>query len=285
MDKVIFEDLPSTKTPISSSNLNKMQSNIEKSAVIISAIEPTTSERVWIKKSKNKFNKNNMFVGFRFGSDGSLFADSAYSATIYEEVEPSTNYIANWVLETRECICYYDKNKKFIARNTGDKQFTTPANCRYIRASRLSTAISSAQIEQGTQTTSYEAYVEPKIYLKNDNGIFEEFVKNEDTGWIPLTVGSNFVNFSWMPLAYRKIGNVVYIHGGGTLDTSISKDIVQLPTNCIPRSNIQQCCLYNSGTTIQNISINSSGLMSLLATNKLDTTKIELTINMSFVAG
>lgn len=284
MDKMIFEDLPSTKTPISSSNLNKMQSNIEKSAVIISALEPTTSEKVWIKKSKNKFNKNNMFVGFRFGSDGFLIADSNYSATRFEEVEPSTNYIANWTLETRECICYYDENKKFISRNVGDEQFTTPANCRYIRASRLSTGTSSAQIEQGTQTTSYEAHVEPKIYLKNDNGIFEEFVKNEDTGWIPLTVGSNFTNFSWMPLAYRKIGNVVYIHGGGTLDTSISKDIVQLPTDCIPRSNIQHCCLYNSGTTIQNISITSSGLMTLLSTGSTSS-KIELTINMSFVAG
>ena len=29
MDKITFEDLPSTNTPINSNNLNKMQTNIE----------------------------------------------------------------------------------------------------------------------------------------------------------------------------------------------------------------------------------------------------------------
>ena len=43
-------------TPLTAANLNQMQDNIEESAVVVSSTQPTTSERVWIRKGKNLFN-------------------------------------------------------------------------------------------------------------------------------------------------------------------------------------------------------------------------------------
>lgn len=49
MDKRTFEDLPSTNTPVNASNLNGMQSDIEKSVAYIGTTSPNTSENLWIK--------------------------------------------------------------------------------------------------------------------------------------------------------------------------------------------------------------------------------------------
>jgi hypothetical protein len=49
MDKRTFEDLPSTNTPVNASNLNGMQSDIEKSVAYIGTTSPNTSENLWLK--------------------------------------------------------------------------------------------------------------------------------------------------------------------------------------------------------------------------------------------
>lgn len=36
----------------------------------------------------------------------------------------------------------------------------------------------SLQLEQNSTATSYEAYIEPQIFIKNSNGIYEEFINN-----------------------------------------------------------------------------------------------------------
>ena len=58
--------------------------------------------------------------------------------------------------------------------------------------------------------------VEQKIYIKNENNVYEEFYKNEDTGWVDLStyINSNVVSIreGFTPMA-RKINNVVYFRG------------------------------------------------------------------------
>lgn len=174
MEKINFENLPSTNTPLDADNLNDMQSNIEKSVVAVGKTQPSTNENVWIKKGKNLFDKNNVLNGYRFSSDGALYADSDFSATDYIEVNSGTQYTVSWAIHIVQCVCYYDENKNFISRNGSEKTFTTPENCRYIRASVATANINSAQIEQGSQTT-YEPYVEKEILVKNNNGVFEKF--------------------------------------------------------------------------------------------------------------
>lgn len=51
MEKINFQDLPNTDTPIKASTLNTMQSNIEESCVAVSPTQPETNERVWIQKT------------------------------------------------------------------------------------------------------------------------------------------------------------------------------------------------------------------------------------------
>ena len=61
MEKINFQDLPSTDTPIKASTLNTMQSNIEESCVAVSPTQPETNEKVWIQKGKNLSNINSLF--------------------------------------------------------------------------------------------------------------------------------------------------------------------------------------------------------------------------------
>lgn len=70
MDKINFENLPSTNTPLDANTLNGMQSNIEKSVVAIGSSAPSTNENVWLqigtsipKKIMIK-NSNNVFEEF-----------------------------------------------------------------------------------------------------------------------------------------------------------------------------------------------------------------------------
>lgn len=164
---------------ITDENLNKMQQDI---GTVVSATEPQGDERlkVWIKKGKNLFDKNNVINGYRLGSDGANFADANYSVSRYIPVNSNTKYTANWEIAVVQCICYYNENKEFISRNSTEKTFLTPSNCKYIKASRLTTDIGTTQIEQGESSTSYEAYIEPEIYVLNSNGVYEELMKKED---------------------------------------------------------------------------------------------------------
>ena len=53
-----------------------------------------------------------------------------------------------------------------------------------------STIISNLQLEQGSTATDYEPYIDKKIYCKNDNGVFEEFVPKLEP--INITTGEEF---------------------------------------------------------------------------------------------
>lgn len=193
MSDMYFKNLPDTSTPIIDENLNKLND------VKVSTTEPITGEKIWIKKGKNILNKDTMIDGYRFGSDGLLFSDSSYSASDFIKVLPNTTYTCNWTLETRECVCYYDKNGEFILRNVSDATFTTPANCKYVRISRLTTQKDTAQVELGTTSTTYESFIEDKIFIKNDNGVYEEFINISDVvrkiGGIEIRNDGTIYNF------------------------------------------------------------------------------------------
>ena len=162
-------------TPVSAFNLNKMQDNIEKAIPItntikVSATEPSPKADVWIKYAKNIIH-NNWRDGFRIGLDGNLFADETYSSTDFIEVKSNTKYIANWELEATQCIGYYTTEKNFISRNTTDNAFTTPENCKYIRAARLISDKNIAKI------TLYKA--NDDILINND-GIYNSIFNIQD---------------------------------------------------------------------------------------------------------
>ena len=139
--------------------------------IAVSPTEPENKADVWIKYAENIINDTTWNDGYRLQTDGNLFADSPYSVTYFIEVKPNTKYIANWELEATQCIAYYTSEKSFILRNTTDNAFTTPENCKYIRASRL---ITNKDI---TKITLFEA--NDDILINND-GIYNSIFNIQD---------------------------------------------------------------------------------------------------------
>ena len=57
MDRINFQN---NVTKLDKEMFDTFQNNIEKSAVVVSTTQPTTSEKVWFKKGKNKFNSDKL---------------------------------------------------------------------------------------------------------------------------------------------------------------------------------------------------------------------------------
>ena len=164
------------KTPMSSFNLNKMQNNIENTLVKVSPTEPNPKADVWLKKGKNLFNKNHIVKNYYIkDEDGSV---SEYDSNMcygfdYIEVSPNAQYTMSNATATIFLIAEYDENKNFIKQNRQNDTnnfltITTSETTKYIRISMGVTQINTIQFEAG-EKTEYEAYIEPKVYVKDKN--------------------------------------------------------------------------------------------------------------------
>ena len=197
MDKINFQN--GKEPAINDINLNKMQDNMEEAGVVVSPTQPTTNEKVWIQKGKNLSNVS----GFNA-------VEQTLGINIVKvKVKPNTNYtisaiksridgavITNgWVQGIGDVRAYdvsgnlleilFRDNAHFFENGNINCDFTiiTPVNCDYIVVDfannngdiNLNTSVSNIQVEQGSTPTEYEAYVEKAIYVKNDNGVYEEF--------------------------------------------------------------------------------------------------------------
>lgn len=191
MQKIEFKNLPNTDTPITAENLNAIQDNMENeindSSVVVSAEEPTTNrKKVWMQKGKNLFN-GKLEVGAIDSETGQNNTNLNAKRNIgYIEVLPNTSYTFSLdISDDGTGIRAYDINKEFVSTiatiNNGDKTvtFTTTSEIHYIRFATWSSA-TKFQLEQGSTATDYEAYIEPKIYIKNNNDVYEEFKNDEE---------------------------------------------------------------------------------------------------------
>ena len=165
---------------ITDENLNKMQQDI---GTVVSATEPQGDERlrVWIKKGKNLFNKKNVVTG-QLEGDGSITYTSQYYTSDFISINPETSYYKTSTNSAR--LKFYDKDKKPLTSKYDDienantsTEFVSPTNAYYLRLTLNPSYIDTLQIEQGTSATSYEAYIEPEIYVLNNNGVYEEYTK------------------------------------------------------------------------------------------------------------
>lgn len=142
---------------------------------------------------KNILDLTNVVTGKTINSLGTFSnsGNNAQSTVNFIEVKENTQYTCsvNGKEKTFLVIAFYiDKNDTtYISRVTNQSQFTTPANCRYIRISDYNTNdvgfLNESQIEEGTVATSFEYHdslcnknVDYK-YLKNLN------IKPEDVSY------------------------------------------------------------------------------------------------------
>lgn len=165
---IIFKDLPNMETPINSENLN---ANFEEASVAISQIEPTTNEKVWFKNSENLVNVDLITQNYGLKSqDGSTYSADNRSITDFIEVEELKNYIVSGC--SIKATCFYNSEKRFISSVNEFYAFNTPSGCKYLRFAFDNTVdYSKIKLEDGTETK--------EIYVKNANGVFEEFDNNK----------------------------------------------------------------------------------------------------------
>lgn len=251
----LFKDLPNTDTPITAENLNQIQDNL----VVVSATEPTgdNREKVWIQKGKNLFNKNkNIIKGYRLVGNGNLEVDSNFFyQNEYIKVSSNTNYtISSYELDYF-IIEKYNKDKQFLERiytDLTDNKFTfeTFNDTQYLKISCRTPNLDSLQLEQGSTATEYEEYIEPKIYVLNDNGVYEEFISKENL--VNYSTGEQRIG-TWIdgkPL-YRKVVERTNFESGShevgwdnaNIDKIVKKDFVLSTNGEIISGNI------NDGTT------------------------------------
>lgn len=175
------------QTPINQSNLNKIEDELEtldKEGIIVSPTEPTTDRRkVWMKKGKNLLDKNrlnNLFMPASSTSEELEYNKQAYT-TNWIECMPNTKYI----ISGQNRVRWQLKSSSGIITHIEAGTITTASDTKYIRCycyyDENNTGIDNLnlQIEQNATVTSYEAYIEPSTYIKNDNGVYESLSKDK----------------------------------------------------------------------------------------------------------
>lgn len=152
-------------------------------SIVVSATEPVGNDRrkVWFRKGKNKFNPNDKTNGY-LNIDGSFTSATDWTCSGFIEIN-SNKYILSANTTARRVIwCEYDGNMNIIGTRHevayGNPIAIVSVNTKYIRVCFNDGTATDIQLEQGTTATTYEPYVEDKIYIKNNNDVYEEFTTN-----------------------------------------------------------------------------------------------------------
>ena len=173
----------------------------QENAVAISSTQPSTEEKVWFKKGKNlcKGNFSNGTISI-MGVSKRLFT--------YQNIELKAGvqytFSTNMNLSTYKYAITYSTNKFPTSSTEYDSGWQTTSSFTFTPTvngylgigiaktdgtSELSpTNISSYnfQVEQGSTATSYEAYIEKEILVKDNIGSFGKFILDNSMNFLGL---------------------------------------------------------------------------------------------------
>ena len=185
------EEAPSSAKIIVEEEDFAESAGLSKSEVHVGAEEPTAGEKVWFRKGKNHFNGELKAGTFLNGVPNTEMSTTRIRNTEYIGVKNNTDYTisAKYSKTLQINVMIYDEDKKFIKEvgwNNVPYTFTTTDTTKYImfalressNANITTKDITEIQLEQGSKATTYEAYIEQKIFVRNSNGVYEEFIKN-----------------------------------------------------------------------------------------------------------
>lgn len=100
----------------------------------------------------------------------------------------------------------------------------------------------------------------------------------------PISVNSNFENFSWEALVYYKIGKIVFVHGAGTWKGSANPVNVVFATGLPkPRQNTSIPCALNASSNSVNVVVSLNGELRLYAASMATNTSFY--VCLSYVEG
>ena len=235
MSRIRFEDT----TPINKGNLNKLNNVVisptetttgeevwiqkGKNLCNITSVTPYNygsglPTSITDKITINSFDKNN--INFKVNANAYI-----YALTNIIKLEPNTTYTlsydrTNTNYSGSNSRCYilnydngtYSTNGSVLVGNGTSitRTFTTNSTGAIAIAWGFSNDgngatvdISNIQLEQGSSKTTYEPYIDKKIYTKNDNGVYEEFYN--ETNLENYSLGEQRIG-TWLgkPL-YRKV--------------------------------------------------------------------------------
>jgi hypothetical protein len=186
----------------------------------------------------NKFNKSTISDGFSIDAGtGNLNTNAGYFASDFIPVSPSTTYANN----NSNHVAFYDLNYTFISSLNVVTNFTTPANCSYVRIDHVkgtSITIDQLMVALGTSLPYYV----PFGYTFNQN--FEPPINSigyEKTKF--LTLGTNIFNKNTV------INNYSLTAGTGTLTVNtgyITSDFIPVsPSTAYANNNSNHIMFYD----------------------------------------
>ena len=220
-------------------------STLSKSEVYVGAEEPTTGEKVWFRKGKNHFNGELKAGTFLNGVPNTEMSTTRIRNTEYIGVKNNTDYTisAKYSKTLQINVMIYDEDKKFIKEvgwNNVPYTFTTTDTTKYImfalressNANITTKDITEVQVEPGSKVTPYEDYIEPQIYVRNSNGVYEEFIKNNIK---EISFTKNDANAIFYESVYATenevqiCGDIRYSYTNGTILKAFTIDSKYLP--------------------------------------------------------
>ena len=182
MSDMYFKSLPDTSTPLIPSNLDKLND------IKISPTKPTTNEKVWIQKGKNLYNPDTMplLTGLWGNSTDKKIVANASGKYVVVPVEGGTTVaISKETNGLYYCTtATYPASGIALLNNWNGSEDINQAtieideNAKYLFICLYNTT--KLMVEYNSTATEYEAYIEKAIYVKNNNGVFEPFYKENE---------------------------------------------------------------------------------------------------------
>lgn len=154
--------------------------------VYVGSAKPMEGQEIWIKKGKNLLNMNKVKNGWGltsnlesqgFVEDANWFLSHPIPVEGGKPYFTSGLYYANGDIQTFKE--FYDKDHNFIL-NVKSNPAIAPDNAAYMYVDGRIDKSNEAMVVQGTQASAYEPYLGKKIFVKNDEGVYEEFYNEEE---------------------------------------------------------------------------------------------------------
>lgn len=200
------EEAPETAKIIVEEDDLEESSTLGKAEVYVGAEEPTAGEKVWFRKGKNVFNSYNIQTKYP-NAKLNTKSNNSFSITnignwayalLNLNLKPNTIYtLSADVTNSNGAYCGFYIDNNIDGCKNGNKSFKSVITFTtdetgvqnvfaYVNRSATTTAstytvtFNNVQLEQGSKATSYEAYIEPQIFVRNSNGVYEEFIKKNE---------------------------------------------------------------------------------------------------------
>ncbi len=206
--------------------------------VVVSPTQPTTNEKVWIQYSKNRINPNNKH---------NTSASYDFTNDTYKLTSAGSIYLLCKLVVGKTYTLSYKNNNGFVSIRASDYNnggswleygrstttdgtitFTATTDTvvvQFINGTANSSTVQKVQLEEGSNETEYKSYTEKAIYVKNDNGVYEEILDVEKVNAQQNYSTEEQVIGTWIDgkLLYRKVVEISSIDANAnSVDASIS---------------------------------------------------------------